>query len=98
MRLLIIGPPAKDGFELNASAFRFTTLNANAIDEQQLREMSDSYEVVSHEYRLLQTAREMEREGIEKTKEEYDRLKDDYTKLQTEFNEWIELIEQAGNE
>jgi hypothetical protein len=37
-RLLIIGPPARDGFEVNASAFRFTTLNANAIDEQQLRE------------------------------------------------------------
>jgi hypothetical protein len=37
-RLLIIGPPAKEGFEVNARAFRFTTLNANAIDEQQLRE------------------------------------------------------------
>lgn len=37
-RLLIIGPPAREGFEVNASAFRFTTLNANAIDEQQLRE------------------------------------------------------------
>jgi hypothetical protein len=37
-RLLIIGPPAKEGFEVNASAFRFTTLNANAVDEQQLRE------------------------------------------------------------
>jgi hypothetical protein len=39
VRLLIIGPPAKEGFELNAGAFRFTTLNANAIDEQQLREL-----------------------------------------------------------
>lgn len=37
VRLLIIGPPAKEGFELNASAFRFTTLNANAVDDQQLR-------------------------------------------------------------
>ena len=37
VRLLIIGPPAKKSFD--ASAFRFTTLNANAIDEQQLREM-----------------------------------------------------------
>jgi hypothetical protein len=39
VRLLIIGPPAKEGFELNASAFQFTTVNANAIDEEGLRAM-----------------------------------------------------------
>ncbi|MNE93718.1 hypothetical protein D3C80_1916030 [compost metagenome] len=49
---------------------------------------------MSHEYRLLQVEREVEREKVEKLEENYRLLKDDYSKLQTEYNEWIELIEQ----
>ncbi|MNP86092.1 hypothetical protein D3C76_1861290 [compost metagenome] len=49
---------------------------------------------MSHEYRLLQLQREAELENIQKQEEEYRRLKEDYAKLQTEYNEWIELIEQ----
>jgi hypothetical protein len=38
-RLLIIGPQAKAGVSLDTRAFRFTTLNANALDEEHLREL-----------------------------------------------------------
>ena len=38
--------------------------------------------------------REKEQERQAARDEEYQRLKDDYAKLQSEFNEWIELLEQ----
>ncbi|MNR36019.1 hypothetical protein D3C85_1539070 [compost metagenome] len=50
--------------------------------------------MISHEYRLMQTEREMERERIQKIQEEHAKLKEEYAKLQMEYNEWIELIEQ----
>jgi hypothetical protein len=39
VRLLLIGPQAKRGVSFDSSAFRFTTLNAHDMDEEDLREM-----------------------------------------------------------
>jgi hypothetical protein len=39
VRLLIIGPQAREGVSLDTRAFRFTTLNAHAMDEERLREL-----------------------------------------------------------
>jgi hypothetical protein len=39
VRLLIIGPQAKAGVSLDTRAFRFTTLDAHAMDEEHLREL-----------------------------------------------------------
>jgi hypothetical protein len=39
VRLLIIGPQAKAGVSIDTRAFRFTTLNAHAMDEEHLREL-----------------------------------------------------------
>ncbi|MED4957332.1 hypothetical protein P9747_21760, partial [Paenibacillus macerans] len=61
---------------------------------EELRQISEHYEIISHEYRLLKVEREAERETFERREEEHRRLQEDYAKLQTEFNEWIELIEQ----
>jgi hypothetical protein len=38
-RLLIIGPQAREGVSIDTRAFRFTTLNAHAMDEERLREL-----------------------------------------------------------
>jgi TIR domain-containing protein len=39
VRLLLIGPQAKEGISFDSRAFRFRTLNAYAMDEDHLREM-----------------------------------------------------------
>lgn len=49
---------------------------------------------MTHQYRLLQAEHEIQLEKTGKLEEEYRLLKDEYSKLQTEYNEWIELIEQ----
>ena len=56
--------------------------------------MGESFELVTHQYRLLQAEHEIQLEKTGKLEEEYRLLKDEYSKLQTEYNEWIELIEQ----
>ncbi|MNP42479.1 hypothetical protein D3C76_1362480 [compost metagenome] len=61
---------------------------------EQLQEITDSYELISHQFRLLQLEREKEQEQQVEREEEYQRLKNDYAKLQSEYNEWIELLEQ----
>lgn len=38
-RLLVIGPQSKSGVSLDTRAFRFTTLDAHAMDEEHLREL-----------------------------------------------------------
>jgi hypothetical protein len=38
-RLLIIGPKTEEGIRVDSRAFRFTTLNAHALDEEHLREL-----------------------------------------------------------
>jgi hypothetical protein len=39
VRLLIIGPQTREGVSIDTRAFRFTTLNAHAMDEERLREL-----------------------------------------------------------
>ena len=39
VRLLIIGPQTREGVSIDTRAFRFTTLNAHALDEERLREL-----------------------------------------------------------
>lgn len=62
--------------------------------ENELREISERYELAANQLRLMQVEREMEQEKAEQLNREYRQLHDEYTKLQTEYNEWIELIEQ----
>ncbi|AOZ92087.1 cell division protein ZapA [Paenibacillus crassostreae] len=60
----------------------------------ELREIGESFELMAHQYRLLQVEYDMQLEQAKQFKEDHSKLDEEYRKLQTEYNEWIELIEQ----
>ncbi|OAB39149.1 hypothetical protein PMSD_04245 [Paenibacillus macquariensis subsp. defensor] len=61
---------------------------------RELLEIGESFELVAHQYRLLQVEHDMQLEQTKELKEEHRKLSEEYGKLQSEYNEWIELIEQ----
>lgn len=62
--------------------------------QTQLTEIGERYELTAHQLRLLEVEREIEREKMDSVVAELKQLQEEYAKLQTEYNEWIELIEQ----
>ncbi|WP_438347281.1 cell division protein ZapA [Paenibacillus sp. FA6] len=60
----------------------------------ELLDIGESFELMAHQYRLLQVEHDMKIEQEKQLKEEHLKLSEEYRKLQTEYNEWIELIEQ----
>jgi len=61
---------------------------------RELLEIGESFELVAHQYRLLQLEHEIQLEQTKELTEEHRKLSEEYGKLQSEYNEWIELIEQ----